>query len=378
MAFINIPGQLQSKSYLSKLIEEDRVPHALLFSGPEGNGKLAYALLFSIGLLCEQKEGIDFCGECNQCTKSTKFIHPDLHFTFPVCSIDGKKREETTSTDFLQSWRKFLEINPFGGMTQWVKYLGYENKNFNINVTECNQIIKSLSLRRYEGRYKIQIIWGAEFLAKEGNRLLKLIEEPTPNTLIILVTDRQDLLLNTILSRCQVFRAPPFTDEEVDSFLEVEVGSQQKRNELVRLAGGNLRLANELIGNADEGWNDSLLQIFRYCFMGKVSEMIAQADMLASLPKKDMESFCLYTLHFLKEYMRVVHLQSTESVRLSDAEKATTLKMTKVINIAMANQVAQLMERNIKNLHRNANKKILWTNTMFEIEGIFKSEKIAV
>jgi len=378
MAFINIPGQSTSKSYLSKLIEEDRVPHALLFSGPEGNGKLAYALLFSMGLLCEVKEGIEFCGECNQCIKSTKFIHPDLHFTFPVCSIDGKKRDETTSTDFLQSWRKFLEINPFGGMTQWVKHLGYENKNFNINVTECNQIIKSLSLRRYEGRYKIQIIWAAEHLAKEGNRLLKLIEEPTPNTLIILVTDRQDLLLNTILSRCQVFRAPPFTDEEVESFLEPSVSSQQKRQELVRLAGGNLRLATELIENVEEGWNDALLNIFRYCFLGKASEMIAQAEMLASLSKKDMESFCLYALHFLKEYMRVVHLQSTEHVRLSDIEKTTALKMTKVINIAMANEIARLMERNIKNLHRNANKKILWTNTMFEIEGVFKSEKIAV
>jgi len=375
--FRDIPGQQSSKEFLSGLITDDRIPHAILFTGPQGNGKLAFAMAFAAALLCEEKEGIEVCGECTHCIKSLKYIHPDLHLSFPVSTKEGKKRSDVTSTDFLVPFRSFLSEHIFSGVDTWAKYIDADNKPININVTECNQIIKSLGLRKYEGRYKIQIIFGAEYLSKEGNRLLKLIEEPTPDTIIILVSDFQEQLLNTIKSRCQIFKIPPFQDEEINSFIESKVVDTKQREEIVRLAAGNLKMAIEIHENEESEYDQILLDIFRGAYTGNIPNMLKLADRLGQMNKKEMEGFCLYTLHFLKEYMRVVHLNATDGVRLSGKEKATALKMTRSISVEMAIAIASLMEENIKNINRNANKKILWTSTMFGIEEIFAKNKIA-
>lgn len=377
MLFRDIPGQAESKEFLSGLITDDRIPHAILFTGPQGNGKLAFALAFAAALLCEEKDGIEVCGECTHCIKSLKYIHPDLHLSFPVSSKEGKKREATTSTDFLVPFRSFLSEHIYSGIDAWAKYISADNKPININVAECNQIIKSLGLRKYEGRYKVQIIYGAEYLSKEGNRLLKLIEEPTPDTIIILISDFQEQLLNTIKSRCQIFKIPPFRDEDIDVFLEDKVLDKKQREETVRLAAGNLKMAIEIHQNEESEYDEILLDIFRGAYTSNITKMLKLADRLSQMNKKEMEGFCVYTLHFLKEYMRVVHLNATDAVRLSGKEKSTALKMTRSISVDMAIAIASLMEENIKNINRNANKKILWTSTMFGIEEIFAKNKIA-
>lgn len=377
MYFRDIPGQESSKAYLDGLIKDDRIPHAILFTGPQGNAKLAFALAFAAALLCEEANGIEVCGKCSHCTKALKYIHPDLHFSFPVCSMEGKTREKTTSNDFLTEFRSFLNEGIFNGVSAWAKYINAENKPININVTECNQIIKSLGLRRYEGRYKIQIIYGAEYLSKEGNRLLKLIEEPTPDTIIILVSDFQDQILNTIKSRCQIFKIPPFQDQSIEAFLQEKISDSKQREEVVRLAAGNITLASEIYQNEETGYDEILLEIFRSAYTNNISKMLGLADRLSGFNKKEMEGFCLYALHFLKEYMRVLHLQSTDLVRLSGKEKSTALKMTRSISFEMALKVAELMEENIGHIHRNANKKIMWSSTMFGVEEIFARNKIA-
>ena len=377
MLFRDIPGQESSKEYLAGLIKDDRIPHAILFTGPQGNGKLAFAMAFASALLCEEKEGIEVCGVCTHCIKSLKYIHPDLHLSFPVSSIEGKKRDATTSNDFLVPFRSYLTEEIFKGIDAWAKYINADNKPININVTECNQIIKSLGLRKYEGRYKIQIIFGAEYLSKEGNRLLKLIEEPTPDTIIILISDFQEQILNTIKSRCQIFKIPPFTDEEINAYLEPKIFDEKQREEIVRLAAGNLKMALDLQQEDESEYDEILLDIFRGAYTSNITKMLKLADRLSQMNKKEMQGFCLYTLHFLKEYMRVVHLNATDSVRLSGKEKSTALKMTRSISVEMAIAIAAVMEENIVNINRNANKKILWTSTMFGIEEIFAKNKIA-
>lgn len=377
MLFKDIPGQQESKDYLAGLINDDRIPHAILFTGPQGNGKLAFAMAFAAALLCEEKEGIEVCGVCTHCTKALKYIHPDLHLSFPVSSIEGKKRDSTTSNDFLVPFRNFLSEEIYSGVDAWARFINADNKPLNINVTECNQIIKSLSLRKYEGRYKIQIIYGAEHLSKEGNRLLKLIEEPTPDTIIILISDFQEQILNTIKSRCQIFKIPPFQDEEIDRFLESKVSDNKQREEMVRLSAGNLKLALEIHQNDESEYDEILLDIFRGAYTSNITKMLKLSDRLCQMNKKEMEGFCLYTLHFLKEYMRVVHLNATDAVRLSGKEKSTALKMTRSITVTMAIAIAALMEENIRHIHRNANKKIMWTSAMFGIEEIFAKNKIA-
>jgi len=189
MTFKEIPGQQTLKEYFAKIITEGRVPHALLLTGGEGYGKLAIAWAVATFLQCKNKGTKDACGECSSCRKASQNIHPDIHYAFPVIKKDKLTRAETTSKDFIIEWRNFIAEQPYGDLNEWLISLGAPDKNPNINVAECNHIIKNLGLMTYEGDYKIQIIWNAELLGKEGNRLLKLVEEPSDNTIIILIAN---------------------------------------------------------------------------------------------------------------------------------------------------------------------------------------------
>ena len=377
MLFSHIPGQNQSKSYLEKLVQADRVPHAMLLTGPKGNAKLMFALALSVSLMCQEEEGLGSCGTCTDCIKAKKYIHPDIHFSFPVCSIEGKKRDETTSTQFLGQWRSFIQSTPWGGLENWLMHIKSANKTLNINVTECNQIIKNLSLRKYEGRYKIQIIWQSEFLGKEGNRLLKLIEEPTPDTIIILIADKQDMILNTVISRCQIIKIPPFSDDAIQTFLQEKYSGLSSIEETIRLASGDLRLAIELAEGDQKSWDQVLLQLLRCTYSGKFSEMFELVAELTSLGKDEIQAFCFYTIHFLKEYMKAYYTGSFDNIRLADKERQTASRMMNVIDPEMALKITQLMERNLVELQRNANSKIVWSATMMEVEQILKQKKIA-
>ena len=138
--------------------------------------------------------------------KANQLVHPDIHFSYPV--ITKKAGEKPISTDFITEWREFVATNPYGNVYDWLQFIGAENKQGNITADECNDIIRKLSLKSFESEYKILIMWMPEFLGKEGNKLLKLIEEPPPNTLFILVAENEDLILPTIVSRCQLVKIP--------------------------------------------------------------------------------------------------------------------------------------------------------------------------
>ncbi len=195
--FEDIIGQDRVKSFLLNLASSERVPHALLFLGNTGCGNLALATAFAQLLQCENPDAVTgACGECPACRKAAAFTHPDIHFSFPAVGTNA------VSTDYLKEWRKFLGENPYASANEWLQRLGAENKQGNINKEECNAIIKKLSLKAFEGRYKILLMWLPEYLGKEGNRLLKLIEEPPDQTIFLLAAENQDQILNTILSRC--------------------------------------------------------------------------------------------------------------------------------------------------------------------------------
>ena len=153
---------------------------------------------------------------------------------------------------------------PFGNINDWMDHLNASDKSPNINVAECNQIIKNLGLKTYEGKYKIQIVWAAKYLGKEGNRLLKLIEEPTPDTIIILVEDNRNAILNTIRSRCQIISVPPFEDNEISQLLEENGASlsQTDKQELTYLSSGNMRKALQMIGQAEMNYSEDILNWF--------------------------------------------------------------------------------------------------------------------
>jgi DNA polymerase-3 subunit delta' len=214
MQFKQIVGQDAIKQRLITSVKENRVSHAQLFLGPGGSGSLPLAVAYAQYLSCENKLEDDSCGECSSCRKYQKLMHPDLHFSYPFFA----KHKDDTAITFIEQWRDAFIANPYLSLDTWRGYLDAENKQANINIAECHQIIKKLSFKPFESAYKILILWLPEYLDKEGNALLKIIEEPQPNTLFILVAQNQDQILNTILSRTQLIKIPPLGYEEIKTF----------------------------------------------------------------------------------------------------------------------------------------------------------------
>ncbi|MFM2305639.1 MAG: hypothetical protein RLZZ367_308, partial [Bacteroidota bacterium] len=263
MFFKEVIGQQTVKNKLLGMVATGKVPHALMLLGPEGNGNLALALSLAQYIQCEDRQEYDSCGKCSSCLKNQKFIHPDVHFTFPV--VPKKSGEAPISTDYLTEWRSALAGNVYMSVNDWLQSIEAENRQGNITVRECHEIIHSISMKTYESAYKIQIIWLAEYLKEAGNTLLKIIEEPPANTFFILVVENIEMILNTVISRTQLVKVGAIDDEDVKNALlerfEMDEGAARR---IARISDGNF---NAALGFAagEENANDKLLHKWLVC-----------------------------------------------------------------------------------------------------------------
>lgn len=385
-------GQQRTKDLLASLASSERVPHALLFLSPTGGGGLPLALAFAQLLQCEKNgpaqkaapggmfeedpspvpeqktPSFQACGECSACRKAAQFTHPDIHFSFPAIGSNA------VSTDFLKDWRSFLSEMPYADVNTWLQRLGADNKQGNINKEECNAILKKLSLKAFEGRYKILLMWLPEYLGKEGNRLLKLIEEPPEQTIFLLVAENQDLILNTILSRCQLIKLDPLSDEAVAEGLVRQRGLNPERaRQIAFLSGGDFGAA---LVAADAPVTDDaqlLLDWLRKCWRGHAVEMVRWTEEFAKLGRENQKQFLHYGLHFLREMLSLVSTGS-QTMRLRPEELATAQNMAKVLDFEKIAQIVELLNDNIYYIERNANPKVLFLATSIQMHRIMKTQ----
>jgi len=252
MRFADIIGQEDVKKRLVQTVKESRVSHAQLFLGPEGSGKLALAVAYAQYINCTNKQGDDSCGECPSCVKYQKFIHPDLHFIYPTAKI--KNIDKPMSKDFIKQWRELLsETNSYINLPDWYSKIGIERKQAIINARDCNEIIKTLTYKSYESEYKVMIIWMVEKLFHSAApKILKVLEEPPDKTLFLLVSENQDLIINTILSRTQLIKIGRLDDNNLSKALISDGYQPAVVNDAVRIAGGNYLAAVRLISQSDD------------------------------------------------------------------------------------------------------------------------------
>lgn len=365
--FSQIIGQQGTKELLSGMAESQRIPHAQLFLGSKGSGNLALALAFAQLVLCDNPKEGEVCGRCVSCIKARKMIHPDIHYSYPTV---GSK---VVATNFLKEWRSAVEENPYMNLNQWLQKIGAENKQGNINKDECLAIVKKLSLKTYEGKYKILIMWLPEFLGKEGNRLLKLIEEPPEQTLFLLVAENQELILNTILSRCQIVKINPLQDEEIAKGLVERLNiREEKAMDIARLSDGNFNEAMLLIDNTENDNAKLFLEWFRGCYKGNAQEMVKLTGELAKLGRENQKYFLTYALHFLRELMVLRVTGDSENVRLQTTEKQTAVKMARVIGFEKVSDISDLLNEAIFHIERNANPKILFLDTSIKLHKVLR------
>ncbi len=349
------------------MVKSDRMPHAQLFLGAAGSGKLTLALAFAQYALCEDKQANDSCGECNSCRKVEKHIHPDMHFSFPTV---GSK---VTCDSFLPDWRTALDDNPYMSINEWLEVIGAENKQGNINKDECSNIIRKMSLKAYEGTYKVLIMWLPEYLGKEGNRLLKLIEEPPENTLFILVAEESEKILNTILSRCQIIKIRQLTDEEIINTLVNQEGLAQSEAEAIaHLADGNYNEARQLKAHKESQNAKLFLEWMRTCYQGNSVKMVKLTEALAALGREKQKYFLQYALHFMREYM-ILKMTGKTNIRLQNDELQTAQNLTKVIEFHQIEGITELFNNCSYYIERNANPKILFLDASIQINKILKN-----
>lgn len=365
MLFKNIPGQTKLKHNLLTNMVEGRLPHAILLEGKMGYGVLGFAMAIAQYLECDNPTDEDSCGVCPHCLKSDKLIHPDIHFSFPTV---GSKM---VSDHFIKEWRESVADSPFLPLSDWMKALKAENKLPNITKDECKKIIQKLNLKAFSGKRKIQIIYLAEFLGKEGNRLLKLIEEPPDETHFILLTENSNKILNTIHSRCQLYKVPPLSNEDIKSFLVSQnVGGDHES--LAFLSEGDINIALAYSQQNESQFMPIFLALFRASYAKKIDGMIDWGGAMAKLGRDVQMQFCQYVLQLLEQILRYNMTQNEAFIRMPKDDVAQIVKIARVMDFKQIEEISDLFDKTSYYISRNAHPKMLFLDLALKLNKIFK------
>lgn len=356
MILRQVVGQARAKAYLQHIWEEDRMPHALLVLGKEGMGGLPLTLAFVQYIFCENKKNNDSCGDCAACSKISKLEHPDVHISFP--SIPPKPNTKALSKYFIQEFREFIAQTPYGSTYDWLQHINAENKQGNIPAEECRSIIETLNLKSYEGNKKVQIIWRPEYLGKEGNILLKLIEEPPPDTLLFLVAENTEEILPTILSRTQTIKLAPIDAANIATGLtERSLADSRKAAQVAHLSNGSFTEALRLVHHSDNDIFPEVKNFFNIVFTNNRLKISKFVEEWGKAGREQQKNFLQYIVQLLEQALRLRYV-SADTISLPPEEIEFLKKLTaKNIAVDTINEMVKELSKTIYHIERNAHGK---------------------
>jgi DNA polymerase-3 subunit delta' len=377
------------------MVQHNRLSHALLFLGKEGSGALPLAINFAQFVVSQPAASepvADLFGgftaiEAGPAYKSpqdlaedpsylraAKLLHPDLHFSYPV--ISKKAGEKPVSADYISDWRDFYLQFPYGNIYDWLQFIGAENKQGNITAEECNEIIHKLSLKSFESAYKVLVLWMPEYLGKEGNKLLKLIEEPPPNTLFILVAESEEQILPTLLSRCQLIRVPLLSNEEVeDALFERAKASKETASQIAGIAEGNYREALQLLQHSEEDWHSYLREWLNATLKGGPAAQVKFTEEAAKLGREKQKQFLRYFNHLLQMSIRIKVL-GADQVKMGDQEKDFAIRLNKIASVSQQQAIIEELDKASYYIERNANGKMLFQALTLKLYHIIQNKTL--
>lgn len=371
MKFSSIPGLSGTKQRLIRSVQEGKIAHAQLFVGREGALSLPLALAYMTYLHCTNRGEEDACGQCPACSKNLKYIHPDTHFVFPLSNVKGDKDDERFRADILKSWRAFLLEQPYGNHADWTMSYGGEDKQAIISKEESREIVKALSLKPFESPFKVMIIWQPEFMhPSAANGILKILEEPPPNTFFLLVSNSPERLLPTTLSRTQQVHIPLLTDEELDDLLKAQPGLDPgKRARIVTEADGNVHLALDLISTEVEDHTQRLADWMRSCYAQDAARMHALAEEFHELDKLEQHALLNYALTMMRETMLMI-AGADSLLRSRDHEKKFVQDFSKVMRLPGVERAYHLLTDAGYQLERNGSAKMIFLDTSLQLARV--------
>lgn len=307
MRFNEVAGQAVAKDNLIRMWKSGRMPHAILLLGREGTGGLPLGIAFAQYVLCSDKRGDDSCGECANCHKVQRLEHADLHLSFP--SIRPKSDKPAVSSHYIKEFRQFVRETPYGTTYDWLQAINAENKQGNLSAEECRAIIDQLNLMAYEGGTKIQLIWRPEYLGKEGNILLKLIEEPPANTIIIFIAENVEDILATIQSRTQLIRLTPVAPAEIAAALtDRGLANERRATQIGQIADGSFTEALSLLQHMENDLLPSVRALFNALFTNSGTGLVQFTDEWAKAGREGIRNFISFILTLLEGSLRASHL----------------------------------------------------------------------
>ena len=352
MSLLDHFGQPAIRQQMDVLLEGNRLPHAMLFYGEPGSGMLPGALSLANDILCTEPLKGKACRQCPSCNRASKNIHPDLHFLLPLAGA------KSLSSAFYGPWREAIAENPWMNVFQWTRYSDMEGKQVDIHKADIQQVTGDLSLEAYEGGNKVIIIWMAQFLAREGNRLLKLIEEPPEQTYFMLISNQQERILPTIRSRCMQIYFPPMEAKEISTLLATVYDVKEEAAEVIaRQSFQDMGRALTLAKNTLMDFKDEMASWFRAVISRKGQDIAAWADQMGRQDKEEQKQFALFATSFVRNIV-------WDFAQTGEMQNVDGKEMIQYMHSHYAPDVWPLIILGLQQTHekvtRNANTKLLW------------------
>ncbi len=381
MLFKEVYGLTHLKKHLTATADAGRIPHAQLFIGAEGTGTLALALAYAQYVLCKNTEAENEGNNqvCN--TKCEALAHPDLHFVFPVSNSD-KVKSHAVSDHYLEEWRKFVKEQPYGNLFDWYQLIGIEKKQGQIGVDEAQDIVKKLSLKAYEGGYKILVIWMADRMnTAASNKLLKLIEEPPEKTILILIAEDEEQIINTIRSRCQILHFPPLAQNVIANVLLQKGLNEAEANRVAHEANGNLNKALDLMGNDSEDliFEKWFVQWVRSAFKAKgnkaaIHELLAWSEEVAKTGREVQKKYLRYCISIIRQALLLNYSANDLVYAKMHTDGFELKKFAPFVHENNILAITQELEDAIFHVERNGNAKIIFSDLSIKLTRLLHTK----
>lgn len=361
MKFNEVIGQEEPKRRLLQMVHEHRVPHAMMFCGPNGCGKLPLALAFASYLLGEREDG-NAIGNAE--TMLRKWEHPDLHFSYPVIRLAGtSSNHKMVSDDFAHEWRTLLVEGPYITIDQWLDAMKAANQQAQIFAAESDDLLRKLSLKSSQGGYKVSLIWLPERMNAEcANKLLKLLEEPPLQTVFIMVCEEPERLLDTIRSRVQRIDMKRIGNEEIEHALIEKRGIEQEAaHRIARVANGNWLKALETLdtGNENRMFLDMFIMLMRLSYMRNIKDLKKWSETVATYGREKQNRMLDYFGRMIRENF-VYNFRTSELNYMTQQEENFSKNFARFINESNVIDIAEELQKCKRDIAQNGNAKIVF------------------
>ena len=376
MKFSEVIGQSDAHRRLTKLVDEGRVPHAMLFCGPPGCGKMAMAMAFASYLLCGNRHDGDSCGTCPQCVMLRKWAHPDLHFTFPVIKPAGSSSDYTpVSDDFISEWHELLTGGPYFTIEQWLDSIGTTSQQAIMTVKEADLVSHKLSLRSSQGGFKVSLIWLPERMREDAsNKMLKLIEEPPSQTVFLMVSENPSALLETIRSRTQRMNLPRIENEEIEKALVAKRGVEATAaHKSARYAQGSWLAALDALDNESESraFLIDFINLTRRSFMRDVGGMAQWSKNVSTYGREKEKRMLAYFLRMTRESF-MYNFHHPDLCYMTQDEENFVKRFAPYVNEKNVLQISELLSKAITDIGRNANAKMVLFDITLQLTALLR------